>query len=71
MANHAENWLAEVLATEVARARGKTLITWHTALLSVEGCFEPMSRFPVFYCSLPDIGAGFKPVEASSAYEAE
>ena len=30
-----------------------------------------MSRFPVFYCSLPDVGAGFRPVEAEDAYETE
>ena len=71
MANHAENSLAAVFATEVVEARGRTVITGHTALRSVECCLELMSRFPVFYCSLPDIGAGFKPVEASDAYEAE
>ena len=30
-----------------------------------------MRRFPVFYSSLPDIGAGFRPVEAEDSYEAE
>lgn len=30
-----------------------------------------MSSFPVFYCSLRDIGAEFKPVEASDSYDAE
>ncbi len=30
-----------------------------------------MSRFPVFYSSLPDVGAGFRPVEAEDSYEAE
>ena len=29
-----------------------------------------MQRFPVFYSSLPDIGAGFRPVEAENSYEA-
>ena len=32
---------------------------------------KPMQRFPVFYSSLPDIGAGFRPVEAEDSYEAE
>ena len=50
---------------------GQTVITGQTALLSVESCLESMSLFPVFYCSLPNIGTGFKPVEASDAYEAE
>ena len=31
----------------------------------------PMRCFPVFYSSLPDIGAGFCPVEAEDSYEAE
>ena len=26
-----------------------------------------MRRFPIFYSSLPDIGAGFRPVEAETA----
>tara|TARA_B100001939_G_C16620598_1_gene479070 strand:- start:200 stop:400 length:201 start_codon:yes stop_codon:yes gene_type:complete len=30
-----------------------------------------MSRYPVFYCSRAGVGAGFKPVEAKDAYEAE
>ena len=30
-----------------------------------------MSRYPVFYSSLPDIGAGFRPIEAKDSYEAE
>ena len=30
-----------------------------------------MHRFPVFYSSLPDIGAGFRPVEAEDSYETE
>ena len=30
-----------------------------------------MHRCPVFYSSLPDIGAGFRPVEAEDSYEAE
>ena len=30
-----------------------------------------MHRCPVFYSSLPDIGAGFKPVESEDSYEAE
>ena len=30
-----------------------------------------MRRFPVFYSSLPDIGAGFRPVEAEDSFEAE
>ena len=30
-----------------------------------------MSRYPVFYCSPTGVGAGFRPVEAADAYEAE
>ena len=30
-----------------------------------------MSLFPVFYCSPSGVSAGFKPVEAADAYEAE
>lgn len=30
-----------------------------------------MSCFPVFYCSMPDIGAGVHPVDAADAFEAE
>ena len=30
-----------------------------------------MSRYPVFYCSQAAVDAGFKPVEAADAYEAE
>ena len=30
-----------------------------------------MSRYPVFYCSPAGVGAGFRPVEAADAYEAE
>ena len=30
-----------------------------------------MQRFPVFYSSLPDIGAVFRPVEAEDSYEAK
>ena len=28
-----------------------------------------MNCYPVFYSSLPDIGAGFRPVEAENSYE--
>ena len=31
----------------------------------------PMSRYPVFYCSTEAVDAGFRPVEAADAYEAE
>ena len=31
---------------------------------------RPMHRYPVFYSSLPDIGAGFRPVEAENSFEA-
>ena len=42
------------------------------SLLSVGGLNPAlMSRFPVFYCSPVGVGAGFKPVEARDAYEAE
>ena len=40
-------------------------------LLSVGGCSNPMSRYPVFYCSPAAVDAGFRPVEAADAYEAE
>ena len=30
-----------------------------------------MSRYPVFYCSPAAVDAGFRPVEAADAYEAE
>ena len=30
-----------------------------------------MKRLPVFYSSLPDIGSGFRPVDAEDSYEAE
>ena len=30
-----------------------------------------MSRYPVFYCAPAAVDAGFKPVEAADAYEAE
>ena len=41
------------------------------SLLSIGGCKQLMSRSPVFYCSPAGIGAGFRPVEATDAYEAE
>ena len=40
-------------------------------LLSVGHCNQLMSRYPVFYCSPEGVGAGFRPVEAADAYEAE
>ena len=30
-----------------------------------------MSRYPVFYCAPAAVDAGFRPVEAADAYEAE
>ena len=39
--------------------------------LSVGSYFLTMSRFPVFYCAMPDIGAGIHPVDATDAFEAE
>ena len=30
-----------------------------------------MSRFSVFYCSLPAVGSGIRPVEAADSFEAE
>ena len=41
------------------------------SLLSVGGCSNPMSRYPIFYCAPAAVDAGFKPVEAADAYEAE
>ena len=41
------------------------------SLLSVGGCSQLMSRYPVFYCSPAGVDAGFRPVEATDAYEAE
>ena len=32
---------------------------------------RPVSRFRVFYCAMPDIGAGIHPVDADDAFEAE
>ena len=32
---------------------------------------HPMSLYPVFYCAPAAVDAGFKPVEAADAYEAE
>jgi len=40
-------------------------------LLWVGGCKLQMSLYPVFYCSLAGVAAGFRPVEAADAYEAE
>ena len=31
----------------------------------------PVSRFSVFYCAMPDVGAGVHPVDAADAFEAE
>ena len=39
--------------------------------MSVGGCNELMSRFPVFYCSPAGVDAGFRAVVAADAYEAE
>ena len=41
------------------------------AVLSVGGGSNPRSRSPVFYCAPAAVDAGFKPVEAADAYEAE
>ena len=30
-----------------------------------------MSRFSVFYCSLPAVGSGIRPVESADPFEAE
>ena len=30
-----------------------------------------MRRFPVFYCAMPDVGAGLQSVEADNAFQAE
>ena len=30
-----------------------------------------MSRFPVFYCAMPDVGAGLQSVEADDAFQTE
>ena len=30
-----------------------------------------MRRFPVFYCAMPDVGAGLQSVEADDAFQAE
>ena len=30
-----------------------------------------MSRYPIFYCAMPDVGAGFQSVEADDAFQAE
>ena len=41
------------------------------ALLGVGCRLQLMSRFHVFYSAMPELGSGFKPVEAADAYEAE
>ena len=41
------------------------------SLLTVGGCNQMMSLYPVFYCSPAAVDAGFRPVEAKDAYEAE
>ena len=40
-------------------------------LLTPNTHVDGMVCFPVFYSSLPDIGAGFRSVEAEDSYEAE
>ena len=40
-------------------------------LLTPNTHVDGMVCFPVFYSSLPDIGAGFRPVEAQDFYAAE
>ena len=47
------------------------MIRWPLALLSVEGALQPMSRFSVLYCAMPDVGAVIHSVEAVDAFEAE
>ena len=47
------------------------MILWPLALLSVEAWLQLMIRFQVFYCAMPDVGAGIHPVEAVDAFEAE
>ena len=34
-------------------------------------CLQLMSRFHVFYPAMPEMGSGFRPVEAADVYEAE
>ena len=42
---------------------------WRCYRLGV--ALQPMSRFQVFYCAMPEVGAGIHPVEAADAFEAE
>ena len=32
---------------------------------------QPISRSEVFYSAMPDVGTGFRPVEAADVFEAE
>ena len=41
------------------------------ALLGVGCRLQLMSRFHVFYSAMPEMGSGFRAVEAADAYEAE
>ena len=47
------------------------MIRCSLALLGVGCRLQLMSRFHVFYSAMPEMGSGFKPVEAADAYEAE
>ena len=47
------------------------MIRFSVALLGVGCRLQLMSRYHVFYSAMPEMGSGFKPVEAADAYEAE
>ena len=47
------------------------MIRCSVALLGVRCRLQLMSRFHVFYSAMPEMGSGFRPVEAADAYEAE
>ena len=72
----AKRWQWYLSCVVVGRAEGPA--PFWLRLPSQDRCYrlevsttELMSRFPVFYCSPVGVGAGFKPVEARDAYEAE
>ena len=41
------------------------------ALLGIGCRLQLMSRFHVIYAAMPEMGSGFRPVEAADAYEAQ
>ena len=58
--------LAPVWAAD-AEPRGEKGMSW----VSTGSCLPTMSRFPLLYRVMPDVGAGIHPVDAADAFEAE